>query len=368
MNISVLKEKLLKPLSLVGKNISSKNQLPITQHIYLEAKDGYITLATTNLETTVYTKIPAKIEKEGGICVPIKIFSEYIQSLPEDKVVLKTDKENLTIVCGGYEALIPGIGKDEFPQVIKKRKEEAKIEGGIFLDAVKKVAFAAATDEGRPLLTGVKIKKDKNGCLFVATDGYRLALKKADIPLSEKFDTVLPGRALLEVAHVGEDEKEKQDIVMGTTEDGHTAFFIGETEVYTRSIGGEYPNFEKIIPKSATTIVRLKKDALFRAMKSVAIFARDSANIVRFRFGKNSVLISANTPQVGENKAEIDAESEGDEGDIAFNSRFLLEFLTNAPGEDLVFEMTGSLNPGVFKIPNDDSYLHIIMPVRVQAS
>jgi len=367
MKISLLQEKLIKPLSFVGKNISPKSQLPITQHIYLFAKEGQLTLATTNLETTIYTKVAVKVEKEGGICVPFKLFSEYIQSLPQDKITLTVEKQNLIVQCNGYEAAIPGVAKEEFPQITKKIKESITLEGDAFFEAIRLVAFSSATDESRPLLTGVKIKNTKDGCLFVATDGYRLSLKRTQIALPEKFDTVLPGRALLEVVHVWQEEKEKKNATMHVMEDGQLGFIVGETEIYTRSIEGEYPNFERIIPKSTTTTVTLKKEPFLRGMKSAAIFARDSANIVKIHIEDGVLIATANTPQIGENKVEIAVEKEGEDGDVAFNSRFLLEFLNNSTDEDLVFEMTGSLNPGAFKTPKDDSYLHIIMPVRVQA-
>ena len=143
-------------------------------------------------------------------------------------------------------------------------------------------------------------------------------------------------------------------------------FVVGDTEIRTRLIDGDYPNFEKIIPTKYNTRVLLEKAALLSAAKSAAIFARDNANIVKLHIENQTVTISANTPQIGQNQVDVEANVDGEGGDMAINSRFLLECLSNFPGDELLFEMTGSLNPGVFRPVKDDSYLHIIMPVRVQ--
>jgi DNA polymerase-3 subunit beta len=144
-------------------------------------------------------------------------------------------------------------------------------------------------------------------------------------------------------------------------------FTVGDTEIHTRPIAGEYPNIEKIVPTRHNTRAMIDKTSLLHAVKSASIFARDNANILRLHIENQTIIVSANTPQVGENHVEVEAKVDGEGGDIAFNSRFLLEFLNGFAGEELLFEMTGSLNSGVFKPVKDDSYLHIIMPVRVAA-
>jgi DNA polymerase-3 subunit beta len=362
MKVSLLQEHLMPQLVFVGKNISFKTQLPITQHVLLMAEKGRLRLATTNIETTTATEVAVKSEKDGGICVPSKLFIEFVSSLPQGKIDLEAKEQVLSVTSRGYKATLPGIGAGEFPPVPKKKKKGVIVKTKEFVRAVKSVLFAAATDEGRPLLTGVKIKKTGDQTLFVATDGYRLSLKRTTLPLKDGFDRVIPGRALFHVLQTGEEG----ELEFGEVDDGQTGFFIGDNEVYTRVIEGEYPAFDRIIPKTNSTSVVLEKEIFTKAVKTAAIFARDNANIVKIHFEGKSMAVSANTPQVGESKVDVDVDVKGDGGDIAFNSRFLLDFLNNVEGEKLVFEMTGSLNPGVFKIEGDDSFLHIIMPVRVQ--
>ena len=176
----------------------------------------------------------------------------------------------------------------------------------------------------------------------------------------------IPSRALTEVVKVSGEDKETKELTIAQTEEGQLVFGIGDTEIHTRRIDGEYPNFEKIIPRSFSSRALLDRQKLTAAVKSASIFARDNANIIRFSLDNQQLVVTANTPQVGENKVEVEAKIDGEGGEIAFNSRFLIDFLANFPEEELLFEMTGSLNPGVFKPVKDDSYLHVIMPVRVQ--
>ena len=362
MKASLLQENLLPSLLFVGKNVSFKTQIPITQHILLIVEKGFLRLATTSIETTTATAVPVKEEKEGGICVPSKLLIEFISSIPTGKIDLEVKEQLLTITSKGYKATLPGVAKGEFPPVPARKKKGVFINAKEFSQAVKSVLFAAATDEGRPLLTGVKIRKTGDETLFVATDGYRLSLKRTTLPLKGEFDKVIPAKALSHVLQTGDEgELEFEEV-----DEGQIGFFTKEFEVFTRAIEGEYPAFDRIIPKSNTTSVEIEKETLVKAVKTAAIFAKDNANIVRFHFEDKTMTVSANTPQIGESKVDAEVELEGDGGDIAFNSRFLLDFLNNVSAEKLVFEMTGSLNPGAFKIKGDDSFLHIIMPVRVQ--
>jgi len=213
----------------------------------------------------------------------------------------------------------------------------------------------------------VKIKKTGEEAVIVATDGYRLSLKRAPLPLVEGEDVVVPAKTLQEVVKISQETKESENINIKEAQGAQLCFLIGDTEIYTRVIDGEYPNFEKIIPKQHQTRCVFQKDQLLNAVKSVSIFARDSANIIKFHIENGETVLSANTPQVGKNKVTIPTEVDGEGGDIAFNSRFILEFLNHLQDEQFIFEMTGSLNSGVFKRVKDDDFLHIIMPVRTAA-
>lgn len=368
MNTTILQENLLKAVTRAGRIISPKAQLPIMQNILLTTEETGLRITATNLEMTETVLARAKVEQQGGICVSSRLFTDFVMSLPQDSVHLVAKEGSLHVHTGGVSAVIPGVSPQEFPPVsVKKKKQRAKIDKSTFVSALAGVLFAAATDEGRPLLTGVRISNEEGKAVFVATDGYRLSMKKIESTALGGAELVVPARALTELVKTIQEEKEAGTIEMSDTEEGQLVFSIGETEIYTRPIVGEYPAIEKIIPRTHNTRALIDKATFLKAVKSASVFARDNANILRLHLDNQKIVVSANTPSVGENHVEVEARIDGEGGDIAFNSRFLTEFLNGFSEDTVMFEMTGSLNSGVFKPAKDPSYIHIIMPVRVAA-
>jgi len=369
MKLIVLQENLSKAVGIAEKFTSTKTQLPILANICLKTEKERLKIQATNLEVGLSLWLGAQIKNKGEITIPARVFSEFINSLPKEKVHLELKDKILTVSCGSFSADFTGISAEEFPPLptVGEKKPELNLPFSLFLPAMEKVCFAAAHDEGRPVLTGVKLEPKEKKLVLVATDGYRLSIQeiekgKMEIPSA----LIIPARSLLEILRLASGSEE-EEIGLSFTEKGNQIIFsLLDTEIVTRLIEGEFPEYQKIIPDSFSTQVKLEKEAFLRALKVAAIFARDSANIVRFKIEENSLTISANSPQIGKNKTKIEAGVRGKESRIAFNVRFLLEFLSKISEEEIIFEMSNSLNPGVFKIAKDPSYLHIIMPVRVQ--
>ncbi|MBI4084684.1 MAG: DNA polymerase III subunit beta, partial [Candidatus Levybacteria bacterium] len=231
------------------------------------------------------------------------------------------------------------------------------------------VLFAASQDIGRPALSGVFIEKEEGeeGVRLVATDGFRLSLKKNfakgvfDKKQAQKY--LFPSRVTRELQQVKGDEK---SIVFYIASSGNQVVFeAGGVEIVGRLIEAEYPDYKKIIPTDFETSAVFDKKEALDAVKTCLVFAREAANIIRVGIGAGKTVFRASAPSVGESEVEIEAEINGEENEIAFNGRYLLDFLSNTDSEDVRFEMTGPLNPGVFKLPKDPDYLHIIMPIRV---
>lgn len=367
MNIKLLQENLTRALTRVSRVVPARPQIPVLQNIKLSAKKDGLEITATNMETTETVWVGGKVEKEGDVCVSARVLFEFVSSLPSETVHMITKEETIHVSCGGFQAKLPVVAASEFPPApTLDEKGKGSIDKKNFEKSLSSVLFAAATDEGRPILTGVKMIVSAEETQMVATDGYRLSVKMVG-GLSEKLSgAIIPARALSEVVRLAGEEKEEKIIRVGLAGEKQVGFEIGETVLLTRLLDGEYPNFERIIPKTFTTRALIEKDPFLKAVRSAAIFVRDNANIVRMKVDKQKIVISANAPQVGENTVEIEAKIDGEGGEIAFNSRFLIDFLTNFFEEEFLFEMTGSLNSGVFKPAKDDSYLHIIMPVRVQ--
>ncbi len=369
MIATVLQENITKALVRIGRIISPRPQLPIVQNVLLLAKDGRLMIAGTNLETTEVVWVGARIEKDGGLCVPARTLTELLLTLPPESVRLSVKENSLLVQSEGVRAALPGISAAEFPPVPEAlAKKGLSLDKESFLSSLGLVLFAAATDEGRPTLTGVRLSTEGGKTQITATDGYRLSVKTVSLGAAGPLDMIVPARPLGEVVKIGQEEKAATEVFLGRQKDANQlTCVVGDTEVSTRLIDGEYPNVSAIIPTSHTTRMLVEKESFLRAVKSAAVFSRDNANIVRLSLSGQKLTVSASSSQAGENEVEVAAKIDGDGGEIAFNSRFLLELFSVFPENELLFEMTGSLNPGVFKPVKDDSFFHIIMPVRVQA-
>lgn len=366
MRITLLQENLSRALTRITRVVPLRPQLPILQNIKIQATKDGIELTATNTETTEVVWVGGKVEKEGVVCVSARTLFELVASLPPEAVSLSLKEETLLVSCGGFDAEIPTMPAAEFPILpTVSLKEAGSIDKELFISSLSSVLFSAATDEGRPILTGVKVMEEGDRAVFVATDGYRLSLKRMNLSIKNLSQVVVPAKALSEVVKLSGELKEEKTIKIGLAGERQAGFVIGETMLLTRLLDGEYPNFERIIPKTFTTRAEIEKAGFLRAIRSAAIFARDNANIVKLVLDKQKIIISANAAQTGKNSIELNAKIDGDGGEIAFNSRFLIDFLTNFPDDEFIFEMTGALNSGVFKPVKEDNFLHIIMPVRV---
>lgn len=370
MRLSCLQENLCKALSIVGRITTTKGQLPALENILLTTDKERLKLSATNLETGISFWLGAKIEKQGTLLLPARAFSELVSSFPAEKITLEASDNILKISCGPHEITLNGLAAGEFPAFTSFQKEKNfSLEMESFLNGISQVIFSAAQDEGRPVLTGVQISKGKKGIALASTDGYRLSLKESPSDEEWVFDEiVISAKSLAEVLHVFLDaRKEKKTLSVAVNKEGGQAVFSTDSaEIYTRLIGEKFPSFEKIIPQGYSARIYFEKEDLLKAVKITSVFARDASNIVKWEIKDDRAVISANSPQVGTNRSEIPIKKEGENGEIAFNYRYLLDFLGAVSEKELVFEMAGPLAPGVFRLSKDSSYLHIIMPVRVQ--
>jgi len=374
MKALVLQENLNKGLSLVGRLVTSKAQLPVLNNILIATDNGRLKLSATNLETGINYWLGAKIEKEGAISVPAKTLAEFISLLPPEKVQLEVKGNNLSIASGFYSANLVGLPASEFP-VVPSLKEEKTFSflSEELLKGISQTIFAASQDEGRPVLTGVLFQLKGEVLVLVATDGYRLSFRKMkagkNLKEIKEFQKglIIPARVLAELEKIIGISQQKGEIGLAISSSSNQIIFVTpEAEIVSRLIEGSFPEFEKIIPEKWTTRVVLEKESFLRAVRTASIFARESANIVKFKIQDSKFKITANAPQVGDNLIELEIKQEGEENSIAFNSRFILDFLNSTEADEVSFEITTSLNPGVFRPIGDPSYFHIIMPVRVQ--
>lgn len=371
MKLTVLQENLSKALSQASRFASTRSQLPILGNILLKATKTKLVVSSTNLEISISIKVGAKIEEEGEISIPSKIISELVNNLPKDLITLETDKETLKIATKGFSSKLLGMNSSDFPKIPENvgKEKSVKLSKKQLHEIVPRVIFATSIDETRPILTGVLFVLDKNSLTLVATDGFRLSRKKIDLVSQKEGSVVIPKGILIELLKTSEEndelfidiqEKEKQ-VVFGTDENTLTS----------RLLEGTYPDFEKIIPVSSTIKVRTDKEELLRAVKLASVFAKDSSNIIKMELKEDSMEIAAESGSSGSQKTSIDAKVEISDGSlkgwqISFNFRFLEDFIHSVLSEEVLMEFTNAQSAGVFKDSKDSSYLHLIMPVKIQ--
>ena len=373
MKVSILQENLTKGLNIVNRFILPRAQLPILNNVLIKTEQGRLKLSATNLETGINLWLGVKIEKEGEICVPAKNLTEYISLIPPQKIDLEVEKNLLKITSETYQANFITLSASEFPVIptLKKKPEISLINKDLAL-AISQVAFAAAQDEGRPILTGILFKVKKEKLILVATDGFRLSIKeisglKSGEESKLQKDLIIPARALIEVGKMMTEGGEQNNLGLTITpENNQIIFSTPEVEIISRLIEGKFPDFEKIVPQKSQIQIIIETEALLQAVRAASIFAREASNIIKFEIKGLKLEVSSNNPQMGENKITLEVKNEGEGGKIAFNSRYLLDFLNSVKSDLVSFEMTTSLNPGIFKPANDKSYLHVIMPIRIQ--
>jgi DNA polymerase III subunit beta len=368
MKLTVLTTLLQEKLSFINHAVSQKSQIPILLNILLVAEEGVLKLKSTDLEIGIESKVSVKIEKEGSITVPAKTFIELVNTISEENIDLETEGEKLLVKSKKTKSVFQTTESSEFPILYKEKGiKVADLDAEELRKDLGTLVFASAVDTTRPALSGIMVKSEEQGLLLVATDGYRLSLKRHSTETSKHKQTepyIVPARVFRELTAIKEGSDEVEVYI--SKENSQIIFIQGDTVLVGRLIEGNFPNYDKIIPSDYSTQVYFERTEFLKAVKICSIFARDSANIIKLSFEKNKMTISSQSPQVGENTVTIESLLKGEENEIAFNARYLQDILSSAVDEEMVFEMTGPLNPGVFKIKDNQSFLHLIMPVRVQ--
>ncbi len=365
---TVLSSNLRGGISFANHAISSRSQLPILLNFLLSAKDGNLFISATDLEIGIIIKIPAKIVEEGEVSISAKTFVDLVSNIDQEKLTLELKENVLILQADKLKTSFPTLLAQEFPKLYEtKGEKQAEFKKEELEKEIQKIVFASAGDMGRPALSGVLIRKNSNGeIVVVATDGYRLSLKQGlseKLKAGESMDLLVPARVIKELAGL---KSEDENITLYVVKEGNQVLFeCGDATVIGRLIEAEYPDYQKIIPDEPTAKAVFDKGQAHQAVRACSVFAREAANIVKMNIGNGKVVFSASASSVGENEVEIEAKTTGEENEIAFNARYLLEFFSAIDGEEVSFEMTGPLNPGVFRVAGDSSYLHLIMPIRI---
>jgi len=364
MKIIINKDEFLEKLNLSSKFTSSKlSSSTSLQGIFLKKEEDKLHFYSTNLNFYYHGFLKSEEKGEFKTVVEPKKISEFLSLLSSGKVEIEIKDKSIVFLQGKTKGEFAVFSPDDFPFLLNLSPKKQKIETKIFKDILPLLFFSASNDESRPVLTGVNFVSRDDETQLVTTDGFRLSLYsfKESLPISSM---IIPSLFLSEVSRLIRDEKEVFFSFNG--EEKILTFYLKDGEISTRLIEGEYPPYEKVIPIDKKTIIAVEKDEFLRNIKLVSVFARDFSNIVIIEVDENNLKLSPKTGGKEDNVAYQEAEIKGEKQKIAFNYKFLLDFLTNSTSKKIIIELLKPDSPAVFKNEKNDNFLHIIMPIRMQ--
>ena len=368
MKVTVLAENLRKGLGIAIKAVSMRSQLPVLSGVLMKAEKSKLVIMATDLEISFKVVLGAKVSKEGEMVVPARLFLDLISGLPIGPVDLVEEKQILRIESGGVKAEIVGQSADEFPSLPRVKKMELSLSAGSLKECINRVTVSAARDDTRPVLSGVLWNFDGKEVSLIATDGYRLGMdgiKEVSGEAKKKRKLILPARALQELARVVDEEGVKKVEVGFDEENQQVMFKVEDVEMVSRLIAGNFPAYEQIMPGEYRTRVLIRREDLLEAVKRASLFAREGSNIVRFKVEKDGLVVEAESGQTGGSQTKLEGKVEGEGMVIAFNARYVVDYLGVVSGDEVVLELVEELKPGVFKVEGEE-FVQVVMPIRMQ--
>jgi DNA polymerase-3 subunit beta len=369
VKLSVMQENLARGLQVVSRAVSSRSTLPVLANVLLRTEDAGLKLTATNLEIGITAWVPGRIDAEGTLTVPARLFNDLVAGLPAgERIELESDgATTLRIKAGRYQTQLRGIDAEEFPVIPSPgERPTTRVSQKELRRALSEVVFAAASDEARPILTGVLTRLSGDRLTLAAADNYRIAVRGLPI-LDPVEDTslVVPARSYAELMRVLTDTDDPVDIMLASSK-SQILFHVEGIDIVSRLIDGQFPNYQQVLPTSHSTRAVVERDELLKAVRISALIASSAANVIRMRLGDegSGTITIAAAADVGEAQTEVEAAIEGDTVQISFNARYLQEALQNLDQDQLALEFSGPLSPGVIRPTQDEDYVHVIMPVR----
>ena len=374
MKITILQENISKALNHVVRAVAQRPNIPVLANVLIEAKKGKLKFSATNLEIGINAEVGAEVIKEGSLTVSAKLLFEFLNSLKSGKITLTQTGQKVEVKSVDNKAEFVMIPADDFPKVPEAEKTPIMVINAYNLaEAIAKTSFAAAQDDSRPVLTGLLFEAKGKKLRIVGVDGFRLS--KVDLELSagpkEVLKEIIPAKSLQEVERIIKSESsEKDDVEIYMLGDKNQILFkIGDIELSSRLIEGEYPDYNQIIPKETTNSFKVLKSEFQSSVKVIMIFARNViGHKTRFvvKSTEKKLILSTNIIDVGNNESTVDlANIKGESFKTAYNAKFIMDMLNSFKGDELSYRTNGVTAPGVFEDKKDKDYLHIIMPMRI---
>lgn len=362
MKFTIPRDKFLEGLQIVQSVVSTRTTLPVLSNVLIKSEEGGLSLATTDLDTGIRTHVEASVEKAGSITLPARRLFSIVRELPNTDVMVEVDAKNSASIRAGNSFFkIMGLAEDDFPPFPKTEGAHIfKLEQAGFREMLKKTAYGMSTDESRYVLNGALLSFKDNKLIVVATDGRRLALieQELEFPKTNEIDVILPTKAVNELQRVLSDSGEVQIAIA----ENQIGFTVGSTYLVSKLIEGNYPNYKQVIPSETKERVTVERELLLTSVKRVALLSSEKSNSVKLNFSKNSLEITANTPDIGEARESLPVNYKGKDFSIAFNPEFLADPLRNLETDEVFFDFTDELSPGVIRY--NRPFLYVLMPMR----
>lgn len=375
MKFTIQKKHLLSSIQQVTNAISSRTVIPILTGMKLEVTAGKLILTGSNSDITIQSHILQKIEDEdiitnitpGSIVLPVPHFPEIIKKLPEDIVEITVEENFKTIIKSGKAVFnLNGQSTEEYPHVLMDQNDNAiNLKVADLKTLIRQTVFAVSTMETRPILTGINITSKDDKVTFTATDSHRLALRTIELPQAiEEMNIVIPGKSLQELNKVMDDSIETINISIMQNQ---ILFYTDYLYFSSRLLNGNYPETSRLIPQESNTVIHADTRELIHTIERAALLSnRDQNNVINLSTKPNNVLdISSNSPEVGNVKEDLVVTSiDGEDLNISFSAKYMLDTLRTIDSQEVQINFTGTMRPFVIKVPNNNSVLQLILPVR----
>ena len=358
------KQKFLEGINIVQKAITGKSTMSILEGIYISANNTDLTLIGSDMDVSIQTKVNADIIESGEIVIDAKIFGEIIRKLPNSLIKLETIENQLVrITCEKSVFDVVYMNTTEFPQLPNINEDlKISVNQNILKNMIKGTVFAIAQDETRPILQGILFEVKNKNLNLVALDGYRLAIRSEFLDTDIDIEVVIPGKTLNEVSKILEDTDQIVDI---TFTNNHILFNLEKTKIISRLLEGKFINYSSLLPKEHKLLVDVKREDLQNAIERASLMAKDgNTNLIKLDFKQDTLVISSNS-QLGKVREEIAIKLQGEEINIAFNSRYLLDVLKNIENEEVVMKMTSGITPCVIEEKDNNNSQYLVLPVRL---
>lgn len=363
MKFKVPKSKLFEALSAVQNIVGSRATLPVLSNVLIIAEEGGLVFTTTDLDITMRCRCEADVEVEGRVTLPVKKLASIVKELDDGIVVIEVDEnDSAHMRCGSYKSKIIGLPAREFPPTpTTEGSISYKIDQGRFRDMLRKTHYATATDDSRPILTGVLLSFAEGKLTCVATDGRRLALYESEVefPAENSRDVVLPPRAIGELMRALGDEGP----LVISLKDKQLIFEFKDIFFCCKLLNGIYPNYKQVVFNNCTNVITINREELLAVLRRINASTTNTTNAMRLTFESNMLTITVSSPEIGDATDTVAIKYEGEAISVIFNPEFMMDPLKYLTSDEIQVELNNSSSPGLIK--SDIPFLYVIMPLRV---